>query len=109
MKITVKVHGTLMKYIADYDHEKGLDLEFPDNTDASELVNYLGIPKSSVGMVSVNGHQVKSENPASAWCPSTGTRSNPTASCRTVRSSKYSSQFSEDDSGWCYRGDSFNN
>ena len=62
MKITVKVHGTLMKYIADYDHEKGLDLEFPDNTDASELVNYLGIPKSSVGMVSVNGHQVKSDD-----------------------------------------------
>jgi sulfur carrier protein ThiS len=61
MKITVKVHGTLMKYIADYDHEKGLVLEFPDNTDASALVNYLGIPKSSVGMVSVNGHQVKSD------------------------------------------------
>ena len=50
-----------MKYIADYDHEKGLVLEFQDNTDASALVNYLGIPKSSVGMVSVNGHQVKSD------------------------------------------------
>jgi len=61
MKITVKVHGTLMKYITDYDHEKGLELEFPDHTDASALVNYLGIPKSSVGMVSVNGHQVKSD------------------------------------------------
>jgi sulfur carrier protein ThiS len=61
MKITVKVHGTLMKYIADYDHEKGLDLEFPDNTNASELISYLGIPKSGVGMVTVNGHQVKSD------------------------------------------------
>ena len=61
MKITVKVHGTLMKYIADYDHEKGLALEFPDDTDAAALINYLGIPKSSVGMVSVNGHQVKSD------------------------------------------------
>jgi len=50
-----------MKYISGYDHEKGLELEFPDNTDASALVNYLGIPKSSVGMVSVNGHQVKSD------------------------------------------------
>ena len=50
-----------MKYITDYDHEKGLELEFPDNIDASALVNYLGIPKSSVGMVSVNGHQVKSD------------------------------------------------
>ena len=61
MKITVKVHGTLMKYIADYDHEKGLELEFPDNTNASALINYLGIPKSRVGMVTVNGHQVKSD------------------------------------------------
>ncbi len=61
MKITVKVHGTLMKYIADYDHEKGLALEFPDDIDAAALVNYLGIPKSRVGMVTVNGHQVKSD------------------------------------------------
>jgi len=61
MKITVKVHGTLMKYIEDYDHVKGLELEFPDNTDAAELINYLGISKSKVGMVTVNGQQVKSD------------------------------------------------
>jgi len=61
MKITVKVHGTLMKYIANYDHEKGLELEFPDNTNASALIDYLGIPKSGVGMVTVNGQQVKSD------------------------------------------------
>ena len=50
-----------MKYIEDYDHEKGLELEFPDNTDAAALINYLGIPKSKVGMVTVNGQQVKSD------------------------------------------------
>ena len=61
MKITVKVHGTLMKYIEDYDHVKGLELEFPDNTDAAALINYLGISKSKVGMVTVNGQQVKSD------------------------------------------------
>ena len=61
MKITVKVHGTLMQYIADYDHEKGLVLEFPDDTDAAALIEYLGIPKAKVGMVTVNGHQVKSD------------------------------------------------
>ena len=61
MKITVKVHGTLMKYIADYDHEKGLVLEFPDDTDAAALIEYLGIPKSKVGIVSVNGDQVKQD------------------------------------------------
>ena len=61
MKITVKVHGTLMKYIEGYDHETGLQLEFPDNTDAAALIDYLGIPKAKVGMVTVNGHQVKSD------------------------------------------------
>ena len=61
MKITVKVHGTLMKYIADYDHTKGLELEFPDNTDAAALIDYLGIPKPKVGMVTVNGLQVKTD------------------------------------------------
>ncbi|MCP4624450.1 MAG: hypothetical protein GY850_13110 [bacterium] len=50
-----------MKYITDYDHEKGLELEFPDGTDAAALIEYLGIPKSRVGMVIVNGHQVKSD------------------------------------------------
>ena len=49
-----------MKYLPDYDHAAGLDLELPDNTDASALVEYLGIPKSKVGMVSVNGLQVNS-------------------------------------------------
>jgi len=50
-----------MKYIAGYDHEKGLELEFPDNSDASALINFLGIPESRVGMVTVNGQQVKSD------------------------------------------------
>ena len=59
MKITVKVHGTLTRYLSDYDHRKGLVLEFPANTDAAALVDSLGIPRSKVGMVSVNGQQVK--------------------------------------------------
>ena len=50
-----------MKYITDYDHLKGLELEFPDGTDAAALIEYLGIPKSKVGMVTVNGNQVKSD------------------------------------------------
>ena len=62
MKITVKVHGTLTKYLPDYDHEKGLELEFPDNADAATLIDFLGIPRSNVGMMSVNGHQVNSDD-----------------------------------------------
>jgi len=58
MKITVKVHGTLMKYLPDYDHTTGLELELPDHTDAAALIEHLGIPQSRVGLVSVNGLQV---------------------------------------------------
>ena len=50
-----------MKYIDDYDHLKGLELEFPDDTDAAALIEYLGIPKSKVGILSVNGDQVKQD------------------------------------------------
>jgi sulfur carrier protein ThiS len=61
MKITVKVHGTLMQYLPHYDHATGLALELPDNTRAAALVEHLGIPLSKVGMVSANGLQL---NPA---------------------------------------------
>ena len=61
MKITVKVHGTLAQYLPEYDHATGLELEVPDNTRAVELIEYLGIPRSKVGMVTVNGLQL---NPA---------------------------------------------
>jgi len=62
MKITVKVHGTLMKYLSDYDHDQGLVLELPDYTDAAALIDYLGIPNSRVGMVSANGQQLKPDD-----------------------------------------------
>jgi sulfur carrier protein ThiS len=58
MKITVKVHGTLTKYLPHYDHDTGLELELPDNTHAAALLAYLGIPQSKVGMVSANGLQL---------------------------------------------------
>jgi len=60
MKITVKVHGTLMKYLPAYNHATGFELELPDDADAAALIEYLGIPKSKVGVVSVNGQQVSS-------------------------------------------------
>jgi len=63
MKITIKVHGTLTRYLSDYDHEKGLELEFPDNVDAAALIDYLGIPRSKVGLVSINGQQASAGDP----------------------------------------------
>ena len=50
-----------MKYIDAYDHLQGLELEFPDDVTAAALIEHLGIPKSKVGIVSVNGDQVKQD------------------------------------------------
>ena len=50
-----------MNSIADYDHDTGLVLELADNTDVAALVDYLGIPKSRIGMVSVNEQPVKAD------------------------------------------------
>jgi sulfur carrier protein ThiS len=63
MKITVKVYGTLTKYLPDYNHAKGLELEFPDPVDAAALIDHLGIPRSNVGMVSVNGQPASADDP----------------------------------------------
>jgi len=63
MKITVKVYGTLTKYLSNYDHEKGLELEFPDNADAVALIDNLGIPRPNVGLVSVNGQPASAGDP----------------------------------------------
>jgi sulfur carrier protein ThiS len=60
MKITVKVHGTLMKYLSNYDPATGLELELPDHTDTAALIEHLRIPGPKVGMVTVNGHPVNS-------------------------------------------------
>jgi sulfur carrier protein ThiS len=63
MKITVKVYGTLTKYLSNYNHEKGLELEFPDKVDAAALIANLGIPRSNVGMVLVNGQPASADDP----------------------------------------------
>jgi sulfur carrier protein ThiS len=65
MELRVKVYGTLAQYVPAYDPETGMGLELPDNADAAYLMDYLGIPKSKVGMVTVNGKPVAAGEPFS--------------------------------------------
>jgi sulfur carrier protein ThiS len=62
MKIKVKVHGTLMKYLPNYDHGTGVDLELPGNSIVDEVIKKLGIPEDKVSLVSVNGRLAKAED-----------------------------------------------
>jgi len=62
MRIKVKVHGTLMKYLPNYDHGTGVDLELPANSIVGEVIKKLGIPEAKVSIVSVNGRLAKAED-----------------------------------------------
>jgi sulfur carrier protein ThiS len=61
MKIRVRLFGTLSQHVSLYDHEKGLEVEVPDDADVAELLALLAIPKSEVGMVSVDGRLVRAD------------------------------------------------
>jgi len=61
MKISVRLFGMLPKYVSHYDHEIGLEIDVPDDADIADLLVKLAIPKSKIGMVSVDGRLVKAE------------------------------------------------
>ena len=42
-----------MKYLPNYDHDTGVDLELPDNSIVDEVLKKLGIPEAKVSIVSV--------------------------------------------------------
>jgi sulfur carrier protein ThiS len=62
MKIIVKLYGTLSKGVAGYNHKKGLEVEIPEGTDINKLIDHLGIPKSKVGVVTVNDRAAKEDD-----------------------------------------------
>ncbi len=62
MKVKIKLYGTLSKYYSDYDHEHGFYTEVPAGMDVDGLATFLGIPKTKIGMVSVNGNPAKAED-----------------------------------------------
>ena len=61
MKIRVRLFGMLPKYVSHYDHETGLEIDVRDDADIADLLMQLGIPKSNIGMISVDGRLVKTE------------------------------------------------
>jgi sulfur carrier protein ThiS len=66
MKIRVRLFGTLSQHVSGYDHEKGLEIEMPYDADVDDLLAQLALPKSKVGLVSVDGRLVKADEKLSA-------------------------------------------
>ena len=60
MKVKVRLFGTLGKKFPDHDPLKGFEIEIAKNASVGELLDQLEIPKSKIGLVSVEGRLAKS-------------------------------------------------
>ena len=59
MKIKVRLFGTLGKKFPDHDPLNGFAVEIPKDANVGDLIDQLDIPKSKIGLVSVQGRLVK--------------------------------------------------
>lgn len=55
VQVTVKLYGTLGRWAPGYDPETGFAVQMGRLSTIADLIDRLGIPARSVGMVSVNG------------------------------------------------------
>jgi sulfur carrier protein ThiS len=56
--VKVKLFGTLGGHLDGYDFTKGLEMKIPDSTDIGKLLELIGLAKSRVGLISVNGLRI---------------------------------------------------
>ena len=59
MKVKVRLFGTLGKEFPDHDPLNGFEVDIPDSASVGDLLDQLQIPKSNIGLVSVQGRLVK--------------------------------------------------
>jgi sulfur carrier protein ThiS len=55
VQITVKLYGTLGKRVPGHDPETGWVVHMAKQSTIADLIDHLGIPSRSVGIVSVDG------------------------------------------------------
>lgn len=55
VQLTVKLYGTLGRWVPGYNPETGLAVRMGERSTVSDLIDHLGIPRRSVGIVSVDG------------------------------------------------------
>lgn len=61
MKVKVRLFGTLGKKFPDHDPLNGFEVEIPKDTNIGDLIDQLEIPKSKIGLVSVQGRLAKAD------------------------------------------------
>lgn len=55
----VKLYGTLGKWVPGYSHEAGCAIHMKQPSTVADLIDHLGLPPRSVGIVSINGQMAK--------------------------------------------------
>jgi sulfur carrier protein ThiS len=61
MKVKVRLFGTLGKKFPDHDPLNGFEIEISKDASVGDLIDQLDIPKSKIGLVSVQGRLVKAD------------------------------------------------
>jgi len=59
MNVKVRLFGTLGKKFPDHDPLNGFEIEIPEGASVGDLFDRLDIPKSGIGLVSVQDRLVK--------------------------------------------------
>ena len=62
MNVRVKLMGTLPTHYPGSYSASGIDVELPDGACISDLVEMMGIPKSRVGLATINGTLVHAQD-----------------------------------------------
>ena len=55
MKVLIKLFSILRDYVPDYNPQKGVETELPDESTVADLLSQLGIPMSKMPVVTCNG------------------------------------------------------
>ena len=59
VQLTVKLYGTLDRWIPGYNPETGCVVHMAVQSTVADLIDHLGIPSRSVGIVSINARAAK--------------------------------------------------
>ena len=62
MQVNVKLFSVLRQYCADYDPEKGVDLELPADASVALMLEHLNIPQNKAPVVACNGLILKADD-----------------------------------------------
>jgi len=59
IRLAIQLFGTLSLKVLDYDHEKGIIVDVPDNITPEDLLRDMQIPLSHIGLISCENQAIQ--------------------------------------------------